>query len=162
MTSSLTTRIGTIFCQEFERHMERRRLEELDPEALEGFRREWCLGGEAFRQENLTRMEGGLGEHHAGDLRLEAAEAKAERLLAEELQRLGWNEDELRRKRKNDPCKIAIAVRLRRETTLSIKAIAARVELGSYHTANARLHRALRERSTGENTPASPQASNGK
>ena len=65
-------------------------------------------------------MEGGLGEHHAGELRREAAEAKAERLVvvAEELRRLGRSEEELKHRRKNDAGKLASAVRLRRETTL--------------------------------------------
>ena len=131
--------------QEFERHMERRRLEAVDPQALEALRRDWCLGSEAFRQEQLPRMEGGLGRHHAGELRLETAQAKADRLVAEELRRLGWNTQELVRRAKNDPGKLAIAVRLRRETTLSIKAIAARLYLGTYNTANARLHQAMEE-----------------
>ncbi len=48
-------------------------------------------------------------------------------------------------RRKNAPKKLAIATRLRRETTLSIKTIAARVYLGTSNTANARLHQALRE-----------------
>ena len=52
-------------------------------------------------------------------------------------------------KRKNiwfDPADAeAIAVRLRRETTLTIKAITTRVHLGTYDTANARLHRAMKE-----------------
>ena len=47
----------------------------------------------------------------------------------------------------DDPGKVAIVLRLRRETTLTIKAIAARVQLGTYHTANVRLHRAMKERS---------------
>lgn len=130
--------------QEFERHMERRRLEEVNPEALEGFRHEWCLGSEAFRKEQLARMESSLGQNHAGQLRFETAQAKADRIVAEELQRLGWSSAELVGRAKNDPDKLAIAMRLRRETTLSIKAIAARVELGTYNTANARLHRAMR------------------
>ena len=91
-------------------------------------------------------MEGGLGQHHAGQLRIETAEAKAERLVAEELRRLGWSAEDLVRRPKNDPGKLAIAVRLRRETTLTIKAIAARVQLGSYNTANARLHRAMEKK----------------
>jgi len=131
--------------QEFERQMERRRFEEVDPEALETFRGDWCLGSEAFRNEQLERMEGGLGQHHAGELRLETAQAKAERLVAEELRRLGWNAEDLVRRPKKDPGKLAIAVRLRRETTLTIKAITARVHLGTYNTANARLHRAMKE-----------------
>jgi hypothetical protein len=36
--------------QEFERHLERRRLEEMDEAALPEFRRAWSTGGEAFRQ----------------------------------------------------------------------------------------------------------------
>jgi len=35
-------------------------------------------------------------------------------------------------------------VRLRRETTLSIKAIAAHLHLGTSNTANVRLHRAMK------------------
>jgi putative transposase len=145
--------------QEFERHMERRRLEEVDPEGLEAFQRDWCLGSEAFRKAQLERMEGGLGQHHAGELRLETAQAKAERLVAEELGRLGWSAEDLVRRPKNDPDKLAIAVRLRRETTLTIKAITARVHLGTYNTANARLHRAMKE---GFASPGSGQATMGK
>ncbi len=129
----------------FERQMEKRRLEGLDPEALEAFRREWCLGGKAFRKKQLQRMEGRLRPHHAGDLRLEIAQAKADRLMAEELRRLGWSARDLVRRPKNDPGKLAIAVRLRRETTLTIKDITARVHLGTYNTANARLHWAMKE-----------------
>ena len=43
--------------------------------------------------------------------------------------------------RKNDPRKLALAARLRKETTLPIKAIAALVHLGSSKSANATLHR---------------------
>jgi hypothetical protein len=145
--------------QEFERHMERRRLEEVDPEALETFRQDWCLGGEAFRKEQLGRLEGGFGQHHAGELRLEAAQAKADRLVAGELRRLGWSAEDLVRRPKNDPGKLAIAVRLRRETTVTIKAITARVDLGTYNTANARLHLAMKE---GFASPGSAQAAIGK
>jgi hypothetical protein len=66
-------------------------------------------------------------------------------MIAEELRRLGWSERDLAIRRKNDPDKLAIAVRLRRETTLSIKTIAARVLMGTSNTANARLHRAMKE-----------------
>jgi hypothetical protein len=89
-------------------------------------------------------MEGRLGEHHSGALRLESAQAKAERIIAEELVRLGWMEEELAKRRKNDAGKMGIAVRLRRETTLTVKAIAARVHLGTSYTANKRLHQAMK------------------
>jgi hypothetical protein len=127
--------------------MERRRLEEVDAEALETLRRDWCLGGEAV--ERLERMEGGLGQPHAGELRLESAQAKAERLVAEEPGRLGWSAEGLVRRARNDRGKLAIVVRLRRETTLTIRAITARVNLGTYNTANARLHRAMKEGAAG-------------
>ena len=91
---------------------------------MAAFRRDWCLGSEVFRKEQLERMEGGLGQHHAGELRLETAQAKADRLVAEE-RRLGWTAEDLVRRPKNDPGKQAIAVRLRRETTLTVKAISA-------------------------------------
>lgn len=126
--------------EEFERQMERRRLEETDPEALKVFRRGWCLGRQEFKQQMLQRVEGRLGEHHSGELRCETAEAKAERIIAEELGRLGWSRSDLPARRKSDPGKLAMAARLRQETTLSIKGIAARLSLGTSKSANARLH----------------------
>ncbi len=92
----------------------------------------------------LLQMEGNLGEHHAGALHLASAEAKAERIVAEELKRRGWKAADLKRRRKSDPDKLEIGARLRRETTLTIKAIAGRVCLGSSKSANANLHRHLR------------------
>jgi len=129
---------------QFEQWMERRRLEETDPEALKELRRGWCLGSQSFRREMLLRMEGKLGEHHAGELHRASAEAKAERLIAEELQRQGWQEADLLARRKNDAVKLAIAARLRRETTLSTKVIAARMHLGSSKAANRSLHSYMR------------------
>ena len=89
-------------------------------------------------------MEGKLGEHHSGELHRASAEAKAERIIAEELQRQGWQDADLRARRKGDAVKLEIAARLRRETTLSTKAIAARVHLGSSKAANRSLHRYMR------------------
>ena len=73
-----------------------------------------------------------------------SAEAKAERIIAEELQRQGWQEADLLVRLKNDAAKLEIAARLRRETTLSTKAIAARVHLGSSKAANRSLHSYMR------------------
>ena len=61
------------------------------------------------------------------------------RIVREELRRLGWNEAELERRRKNDPGKLAMAARLRRETILPIKSIAALVRLGTSKSASAKL-----------------------
>ena len=125
--------------------MEERRREKSDPEALEPLRRGWCLGSEQFRDEMLAQMDGKLGEHHAGELRRETAAAKAERIVAEELKRLGWKKSELGKRAKGDPAKLGLAARLRRETTLSIKDIAARAHLGTSKSANARLHRWMKQ-----------------
>ena len=131
--------------QEFERRMEARRLEPGDEPGLKALRRGWYLGSEDFRKQMLEKMEGNLGDHHSGELRRESAEAKAQRIIAEELQRLGWQEADLVSRPKGDPAKLAIAMRLRRETTLSIKAIAARLHLGTSKSANIRLHVAMNQ-----------------
>ena len=129
--------------QEFERQLERRRLEEVDPEALEQFRRAWCLGSDAFRQECLEKMEGKVGDNHPGQTRLETAEAKAERVIHEELGRLRWTPSDLITKAHSHPLKLALAARLRQETTLSVKEIAERLHLGKPKGARSNLHKFL-------------------
>jgi len=62
-------------------------------------------------------------------------------LVGDELKRLGWTEADLVARRKSDPLKLAIAARLRNETTHSLKAIAARVHLGTSKGANTNLHK---------------------
>jgi putative transposase len=126
--------------QEFERHMEARRLEEADEEQFKPLRRGWCLGGEDFRQKMLELMEGKLGENHAGGLHRETAEQRANRIVAEELARRGWTEADLGTRRRSDPGKLAIAARLRSETTLPVKWIAARVQIGTTKGAKSLLH----------------------
>ena len=65
------------------------------------------LGPAEFKAKLLQRMEGKLGEHHSGELRCESAEAKAERIVAEELKRRKWDSTELKARRKGDPAKPA-------------------------------------------------------
>ena len=79
-----------------------------------------------------------------GEVLPEVAEAKAERIIREELKRLGWKERNLIVRRKSDAGKLAIAGRLRRETTLTIGKIAQRLHLGSSKSANARIHEWMR------------------
>jgi len=50
--------------KEFERQIERRRLEEVDPESLGALCESWCIGAEAFLRECLERMEGNVGDNH--------------------------------------------------------------------------------------------------
>ena len=89
-------------------------------------------------------------------MRQASAEAKAERIVAEELQRRGWEEAELVSRRKNDADKMEIGARLRRETTLPGKAIAARVHLGGSKAANSKLRQHMRKGPTFRNGQAAP------
>jgi len=130
--------------QEFERRMEVRRWEQEDQPSIQAIRRGWCFGSEQFREQMIEKMDERLGEHHSGQLCMENAQSKGARIIAQELKRLGWANQELARRRKNDPEKLAIAGRLRRETTLSIKSIAVLVGLGSSKSANAKLYNWLK------------------
>ncbi len=94
-------------------------------------RRGWCLGEPAFKKELLEQMADGLGGHHGGDQPAEAAEAGAERWVGAELRRLGWDAAELGRRAKGDRVKVGLARRLRRETTMTLAWIAARLAMGS-------------------------------
>ena len=94
-------------------------------------RRGWCLGSPGFRDQLLERMAGGMGEHPGGKERQETAVAVAERIVGEELQRLGWSEADLANRRKGDAGKVAIARRLRRESTMTLRWIAQRLGMGS-------------------------------
>jgi hypothetical protein len=59
----------------------------------------------------LRRAEGSLGGNHAGELHRQAADAKAERIIAEELQRNGWCERDFLARRKKDPAKLSASER---------------------------------------------------
>ena len=126
--------------QEFERQMERRRLEAVDEEAPKPRRRGWYLGSEQFKEQMAELMEGKLGENRSGELHRETAEQRANPIIAEELARRGWQESELATRRRSDPGKLASAARLRSETTLPIKWIAARVQIGTAKGAKSVLH----------------------
>lgn len=125
---------------EFVTRIEKRRLEELDEEEVGPLRRGWCFGEPAFKKRMLELVGEKAGEHHAGELHFQTAQARANRILAEELKRLGWSKKELQNRRKNDPDKLGIAARLRKETTLTIKAIAQIAHLGTSKSANVNLH----------------------
>jgi len=56
---------------------------------------------------------------------------KAQRLVRDELKKLGWQERGLKRRRKGDPGKIGIALRLRQETTMTLSWIAHRLQMGT-------------------------------
>ena len=116
--------------RQFERMMEERRGEE--PEAWGAIRRGWCLGAERFREELLEQMTEPMGErYYGGAERQETEEAKAERILAEELKRRKWEEGGLKQRRKADPEKVKMAQRLRAETTMTLSWIGGRLAMGA-------------------------------
>ena len=125
----------------FETGMEKRRGIADDEAGWKAIRRGWCLGPAEFKVELLERMAGKLGEHHAGDLKRESEEARGERIITQELKRLGWQAKTLKERAKSDPDKLAIAARLRRETTLTLPWIAGRLHAGSWKSLNALLYR---------------------
>jgi putative transposase len=111
--------------------MERRRAEESAAEYQE-IRRGWFLGSEEFRQELLAVAVQRVGPSHYGSDRQETGVQKAERIVREETERLGWHENELQTRRKGDKDKVMLARRLRQETTMSLKWIAQRLQMGSW------------------------------
>jgi len=94
-------------------------------------RRGWCLGDKTFKAELLEQMHGGWQDHYGEELR-ESDEAHAERLMQGELRRRKWRNEELARRRKRDPAKLQIAWRLRQETTMTLKWIAQRLQMGRW------------------------------
>jgi REP element-mobilizing transposase RayT len=118
--------------------MEARRQGELAQEFKE-VRRGWCLGDKAFRKELLGQMQERRGVEHYGEERFESDEAKALSILEQELKRRRWKEEELKVRRKGDKNKVAIAARLRKETTMTLKWIAEHLKMGSWNNVSNRL-----------------------
>jgi REP element-mobilizing transposase RayT len=119
-----------------ERELESRRQQE-DHRDYGDIRRGWFLGDEALRQELLATAAGGAGPQHYGEAVRESAEAKAERIVTEELRRRGWKPGTLATLRKGDPEKVRIARRLRQETTMTLAWIAQRLRMGAWtHVSN--------------------------
>lgn len=80
--------------------------------------------------------------------RAETAEAVAEQIITEELKRRRWQEADLKTRPKEDVGKVALAARLRAETTLSVGWIAERLGMGTRGHLNHLLYR--RRRTGGE------------
>ena len=118
---------------EFARRMETARQGANDPPASDALmRRGWRLGGEDFLARLLDRIEGKPTENHHARERRETAQAKADRIVAEMLEAIGWSEADLTGRPKCAPEKIRIAERLRQETDLTLKRVAHRLGMGSW------------------------------
>ena len=81
-------------------------------------------------------MEKRRGPEHFGADRAEQDEARAERIIAEELTRRKWTEQTLRERLKGDVDKVRIAQRFRAETFRTVAWIAVRLHLGSRNYVN--------------------------
>ena len=127
--------------REFSRRMESLRQEANSPQQLRPIRRGWKLGGEDFLDWILDKIQVPTKEAHPGRERDETEQAKAWRIVREELKRLGWTKAELERRRKGDRSKAALARRLREETTVSLKWIAENLHMGTWtHVSNRLYH----------------------
>jgi REP element-mobilizing transposase RayT len=120
--------------------LEARRAAE-DGKVYQPIRRGWCLGSQTFRKELLGQMAERRGPEHYGAERRESDLEKAERVVQEELKRRRWTEEELGRRAKGEAGKLAIAARLRAQTAVTVKWIAARLQMGTAGHVNHLLYR---------------------
>ena len=100
-------------------------------EEFKRIRRGWFFGDDALKQELLAQVSAKAGASHYGEAVQESAEAKAERVVQGELTKRKWDERTLEARRKGDAGKVAIAQRLRRETTVTLGWIADRLRMGT-------------------------------
>jgi hypothetical protein len=87
---------------------------------------------EDFLARLLHRLVGSVSEHHQAWERNATEEQKAERMIGARLKQLHSTSSDLRTRRKGDRQKVRLARELRAETTVSLKWIAQRLEMGSW------------------------------
>ena len=116
---------------EFQRRMERRRLEGEAPETLASLRRGWRLGAPDF----LSRLAERLGRrgqpHELARQRRETDTERAQCIIQGRLASLRWLESDLARLPKGHPEKASLARQLRQETPMTRGWIARRLHMGS-------------------------------
>ena len=111
--------------------MEQRRRQESPEAEWKTIERGWCLGDEEFRAELLAQVRELRGDHYGEELR-QADEEHTLAILKKELKARGWKETDLMERRKGDPEKVKMAVRLRRETTMTLRWVATKLQMGSW------------------------------
>jgi REP element-mobilizing transposase RayT len=115
--------------REFAKRMELRRVSE-STDDVRSVERQWILGSPEFRQELLAQLSRVLRSGHSGEAVREVTENQAERIIKEELEQRKLDDSKLPGLRKGDPVKVAIAQRLREETTMTLAWIAQRLQTG--------------------------------
>ena len=116
--------------RQVERALEQRRRAQ-EGEEFKSIRRGWFFGEDALKQELLAQVSEKTGRFHYGEAVHESVQARAERIVTEELKRRKWSLSSLAQRRKGDAGKVAIAVRLRAETTVTMAWIAERLQMGT-------------------------------
>jgi putative transposase len=120
---------------EFRRRTEARREENNPDDAA--IRRGWHYGAKDFLARLLDKVGKPPTEHHRALERNETDTEKAERIVRNSLAELGWQPKDLRRRLKSDRKKVLLAKRLRAETSVSLRWIAHRLEMGAWtHVSN--------------------------
>ena len=125
--------------RELERRMEVRREAE-DGATYKPIRRGWFFGEKALKKELLGQMSKRLGPEYYGEERQESQAEQAEELVKEELRRRRWTEATLGERKKGEVEKVKIAMRLRKETLVTVSWIAARLQMGSVANVNTLLY----------------------
>ena len=118
--------------REFARRMEERRWEQ-DAELRKILGRGWRLGAEDFLDRLEDRIQSQLTDDHDRQQVAETMELRAARLVEQELQELKLTVEDLRKLRKGDVLKIRLAEKLHRETPMTLRWIAAALQMGSWH-----------------------------
>ena len=111
---------------------ERRRRDE--PGEWKSVRKGWFLGAAGLKEQLLKQMGTELGRHHGGPEKRETDAQKAERIVGSELRKRHWTEQDLKERRKTDATKVKLALRLRRETVMTLDWIAQRLHMGCRDT----------------------------
>ncbi|MBE7500949.1 MAG: transposase [Verrucomicrobiales bacterium] len=139
--------------REFARTMEAQRAVSRTDEWAD-LRQGWCYGDERFRLDLLDRLTSANDIVRYGAKPPHFAVSQGERILREELDRLGWTEASLTSGDRTSVGKLAVARRLQREAGLSLRWIARRLSAGSANT----LQRALRKAEAGPTPPRAVRA----
>lgn len=77
---------------------------------------------------------------HYGEKRAESQAETAERVVREEMRRRRWTQATLAQRTKGDGEKVKMAVRLRKETLVTVAWIAERLQMGSVANVNTLLY----------------------
>ena len=93
--------------------------------------RGWCLGSEEFRNELLAQRSEEAGAEDYGQEICESAEQKGLRLIHGQLKAIARDEGIWFRPEKGAPEKLRIALRLRKETTMTLEWIAKHLHTGT-------------------------------